>query len=44
MYDKFTLVRLPANVWLAIVGLGFLAVVAHFINAGIEAARLGMLG
>ena len=35
---------MPANVWLSVGGLGFVAVVAFFINAGIEAARLGMLG
>lgn len=35
---------MPANVTIAAIGLGFVAVVAFFINAGIEAAKLGMLG
>lgn len=44
MYDKLTLVGLPPSVVIAAIGLGLLAVVATFINAGIEAAKLGMLG
>jgi len=44
MYDKFTLVGLPPSVVIASIGLGFVAVVAVFINVGIEAAQLRLLG